>query len=462
VFVLGRISVSADAGAQAVFGGEFTGIEFQCGRGRCVFSHAELGQLALFVSDDLEIEDCHAGFLKVWGTDATSVAISRCTVGASEFHVAQDVTLTDTSFDSVLAELGGSFAMHGASSSKFLSAAAFGDVLVDDGVSIVGNWLFAESARGRVALGTGIDVDARPIDGWLQLRGWAGVELAGSYRFVGADIASAAGDVLFRDGCVVTAGAEPMTIHAEGAIATSGGSMDLTAGSFSIRSVTGDLDLDVHSMTASSGRLVVLSNGEVRLRGTYLSAGDVQILSRRDSIDVTGATLATADAGAAPSAFVRLATYASTASISANGATLATGSSDTMSGDVLLQIAESGGETTTGVLKAGTARLRRSGDGVVTRIRGTVRYPRAGMAFYGSNRLDVGARSRHVFLHRRRTRAMGSGDGADLVVRTTSPHRASFVLTLRDGGGEEGEVVPLSLVRAGFRAQGSFRRPHVR
>jgi hypothetical protein len=251
-----------------------------------------------------------------------------------------------------------------------------------------------------------------------------------------------------------------MKLGAQGAVVAEGGTATLSASALDVSCVTGDLDLDVGSMTATNGRFLALANGVVRLRGEYSATRDIQLLSRKDAIDAVGATLATADAGAALSGFVRLATFSSNATIDATDAAIRTGASDAQSGDVLLQIARSGGESSTAQIEVVTVGARRMPDGaIVTRIRGTMRGRAIRAASSsGSGRVAFGRTAHRLMLRGHGGHVSGVAGGAKMSIRGGSS-RATFTVELREASAEAGELTELEIDRAGFHAKGKFRRP---
>jgi hypothetical protein len=202
-----------------------------------------------------------------------------------------------------------------------------------------------------------------------------------------------------------------------------------------------------------------MSNGTVRLRGTYQAARDVQVISLKDAIDVHGATLTTTNAGAAPSGFVRLATYAAT-SIDASDSTLATGSSDTQSGDVLVQTQQSGSIVVEGLMKAARVTARRTDGVVVTKITGKISARNLKkLGLDGSGRVTAGSVSRRVMMTGGGTKYAGADGVVDLRLSSVGKSGATFTLTTRETSATAGERVALRFERAGFHAKGNFKRP---
>jgi hypothetical protein len=345
-----------------------------------------------------------------------------------------------------------------------------GDVALANGARIVvtegnGFWdgVHLTAGTGRVYVREGALIDAGGANK-AYIDGASGVDIAGSVRSGrGCFLTAGLGDVVLRDGALLDTGDGRVEVLAGGTIAAEGGTASITAAEFELVSETGGLDLDLSSLRATSGRIVALSNGVVKLRGEYEAARDIQIISRRDGIDVAGASLATVPVAGTISGFVRLATYSSNAPIDAHDATIRTGTSDVQSGDVLLQIAAEGGETAPAKMKVSGATARRSRDGtVVTRVRGTLTSGRRAVNLRGSGQVTAGELGRRVFLRGRGGRLSGESDVVRLDVAGGTSSRANFVITLREPETAEGTRTALRFDRAGLHAATTFRRPRVR
>jgi hypothetical protein len=464
----GRLTVTADDGARVRFEGNI-GIY---GHVAATIAHADSQGLRLYTSAAVTFSDCVVQQIDVNGERDVALSVSGSSIDEANLFVGGATTLTDVT----ITRLGvnaptGSLHVAGTSSvgvatsttTGWFNVTAYGDILVDDGVACTATSFDAFSYHGRVLLGTGVQLDQRSTGGgghsYIAPYGYGGVEIRGYLKSDdGVEANASHGDVVLGANAQLTTSGT-VRLHAQGAVTASGGTATIACSDLDVRCVDGDLDLDVASVTVGDGQIVVISNGEVRLRGTFQSSHDVQILSRRDAIDVSGATIRTADAGAGLSGFVRLATYASTASIDASNSTLTTGSSDGQSGDILLQIAQTGGATQSGALRVVGVTTRDAAAGPVTLVKGVVRWKKRGVDFAGSNRVGAGALSQHVYLSGKKGRLTGSAGSVDLKVTRSSATSSTFVMTLRDGGGAAGEIVPVTLQRAGFHATGKFRRP---
>jgi len=475
----GRLVVTADAGervalegAIAVYGSRDATIE------HVTSSHG----LSLSLGGDVAMSDCVCPLIDVNSVKDAATSISSSSFPALNLSLGGAATLTDSTIRrlSVNAPTGslhvtGNSSLGAAPSTATgadrgsVDITTLGDVVIDDDVAVSPLDTFSVSAyRGAIVLGRGVQVDLRGSpdnDGntrytALTPQSYAGVEIRGSLKADDWLSASAdVGDVVLGAGAELVCTNGPVNLEAQGAVTAQGGTATITCGgNLDVRCVDGDLDLDVASVT-SGGQIVALSNGEVRLRGSFSAARDVQVLSRKDAIDVSGATIRTADAGQYVSGFVRLATYASTATIDASDASLSTGASDGQSGDILLQVADTGGATTTGALRVAAVRTRDSVDGPITQIRGTIASRRGALNLAGSNRVAAGKAALHLFLRGLRGKVSGTARGVELKATRVTSRSSSFVLTLHDGGGVASETVRLELQRAGFLAVGKFKRP---
>lgn len=360
-------------------------------------------------------------------------------------------------------------------------------------------------AGGSFSLGTGSRVE-NATAGPLVLIAEQSMTLSGRVRGQGTPTELTAwGDIEIADDADVDATTGPMRLWAGGAIFATGGRARLSATEYDVRCVTGDLDLDVETMDATSGRLIALSNGLVRLRGTYRAARDVQVLSLLDSVDVRGATLETLDAGASPSGFVRLVTFAPAAvvlpipadgdddwsdededeegedtakraasrtgetgdeavAIDATGAALRTGASQVRSGDVLVQVAASADEATVAKMKSVRARARRTPGGVTTQVRGVLAFAGARPNLSGSTRVTAGSVSRRLYLTDA-TAVAADGPSGSLsfrYARRSSARRAPFLVEVTEPTAQPGQIVRLGFDRAGIHARTTFRRPKAR
>lgn len=471
VVVAGSLDVSSDEGASVEIGGAETphtnqiSMGFECG-GSAVqrLRGATLDRVRLAAAGGIELIACEGtGSTALVAHGTSGVEVAGCDLGALSIATRGDVRVADTSAGSFAAEADGAVSILGQSSLGAASGCrieAMGDVTTDGAAAIRGPSLTLFSYGGRVVLGPATDVRGAT---WLEVEGKGGVELAGSLDSdVWIQLMAYRGDVVLRDGASLTARGDLAEIWAQGSVVAEGGQGSFSARSWDFRSVTGDLDLDVASLTATQGSIVALTNGVVRLRGTFDAARDVQALSRLDAIDVVGATITTQDAGDALSGFVRLASYSSTADISAADATLATGDSDAMSGDVLLQIAASGGAAAQAKMTVTRADARSTAGGVTTRLRGTITSRGRPFDVGGAGAFSAGSVSRRVFLRRQGAAFRGAADGVDVTLRRASGRRATFVLTIREPTAAPGEHAPVAFDRAGLHVRGRFRRPRVR
>ncbi len=325
------------------------------------------------------------------------------------------------------------------------------------------NSVYLSTGRGRVDVRDGAVIDASTGE-IVTIVTANGIDIAGSVRAGnGLTFGATAGDVVVRDSALLAAGEGPVRVYAAGTIAAEGGTASITAAEFDLQSVTGGLDLDLSTLRATSGRVVAISNGVVKLRGGYEAARDIQIVSRRDGIDVAGATLSTAAVSDSISGFVRLATYASNAPIDASDATIRSGDSDVQSGDVLLQVAAQGGETAAAKMKVSgaTAKVMRDGT-VMTRIRGTLTSGRRAVPLRGSGEVTAGSLARRVFLRGRGGRLSGETDGVRVDLAGGTSSRANFVITLREPETVAGTETALRFDRAGLHAATTFRRPRAK
>ncbi len=462
--VPGRLTVSADSGQRVRLDGEIS----VYGSTPATIEHVTSQYVNFLLGADTAISDFVGAGMTVSSAQDVVLTISGATLGGVNLNLGGPTTLTDATIPRLTATApGGSVHMTGTcavgGASSGLAIDASGDVVIEDSCQITPGAFSVLSYHGAVVLGTGVQVDLRGMAGeglssYVQVDSYAGVEVRGSLKCdQGIDLATASGDIALGSGAdLETAG--PMSLHAQGAVTATGGTARISAdGGLDVRCGDGDLDLDVATV-ACGGQFVALSNGEVRLRGAFASGRDVQVLSRMDAIDVSGATMRTTDAGASLSGFVRLATYASTASIDASNATLSTGSSDSQSGDILLQIAATGDEQKRGVLRVASVKTRRIGDRIVTLVRGTVTSASPGVELAGSTRVAAGDAAQRLFLRGKHGRFSDAAGAVGLKVARVTKKATSFVLTLRDGGGVRGETVPLVIERAGFRASGKFRR----
>jgi hypothetical protein len=320
-------------------------------------------------------------------------------------------------------------------------------------------------AGATLDLGSGAQVDDQTGAGVL-LRARHDVNLSGVVRTTGsAWLESVEGGLFLHKGFDLDATSGVVSLLAAGAVTVDGGESRLSAKSYDVRCLTGDLDLDLESMTTSAGSIVAMSHGPVRLRGAYAAAGDVQVISLADTIDVRGATLSTNDAAVGPSGFVRAASYAAT-TIDAADATISTGDSDARSGDVLLQTDERGAAPLEGVLEVSSVGARRLPDGVVTTIRGTI--GARGLhkiRFDGSARFSADDLTRRLILRGsgRGNRLEGASDVVNVRLTRAGKSRARFVLTVVEPGAvQEGAETSLEIARAGLNARGKFKRPRVR
>ncbi|MCE9636887.1 MAG: hypothetical protein K8T90_14375 [Planctomycetes bacterium] len=307
------------------------------------------------------------------------------------------------------------------------------------------------------------------------------VRIAGTVRSSATSaFIAAGGNIDILDGSHLETTDATLRMFAGGAVTAAGGTAELSALEYDVRCISGDLDLDVSSMDATAGRIVAISNGMVRLRGVYTAARDVQVVSLKDAIDVRRATLRTLDQTSAASGFVRLATYGlkppeaasddgdaedipdddgeksygSRATIDAVGATMTTGSSDVLSGDVLLQIADAGNEVKTAKLRVSRVRARRTAQGVVTIVQGHMVGKLGRTDLRGAGRVTAGRTARRINLESGR----GSSDAIDLRVGRGARSRR-FQITLRESAATAGTHVMLRFSHAGFHAWGRFRRP---
>ena len=130
--------------------------------------------------------------------------------------------------------------------------------------------------------------------------------------------------------------------------------------------------------------------------------------------------------------------------------------------DVLLQVAKSGGQTTKGVMKVSRVTARRSAEGVVTRIKGTMSGRGGKLDFLGSGVVTAGSTSRRVFLRGSRGRLRAAADAVEVQVTGGTSSSARFTLEIRERAATEGEPATLRFDRAGFHAQGNFRCPKVK
>jgi len=323
--------------------------------------------------------------------------------------------------------------------------------------------------NGGDELGEGIRIEAgalvedRSTPG-LYMTCPRGIRVAGTVRAFGesAELRAYAGDVTIEDGADVDAPNGTLRLLAGGAVAAVGGTATLTAKEYDVRCVTGDLDLDVATMDATAGRVVAMSNGPVRLRGTYRAKGDVQVISLADAVDVHGATLSTVDGNAAPSGFVRLATYGAT-SIDAGESTLSTGDSDAQSGDVLLQVQDGGSAVVAAAMRVARVSARRTPDGVATRIQGTISARALRTTnLDGSARVTAGELSRRIFLQGLTGRIEGTSGTVSVKLTRVGKTHVRFTIDIKEPSAVKGERKALRLSRAGFHATGQFKRPRTR
>jgi hypothetical protein len=292
----------------------------------------------------------------------------------------------------------------------------------------------------------------------------AGIDVQGTVRGLGqtVELFAGGGDVAIEDGADLDTPNGSIHLWAQGAVTAAGGTATLSAREYDVRCVTGDLDLDVATMDATAGRIVAMSNGTVRLRGTYRATGDVQVISLADSIDVAGATLSTNDATTAPSGFVRMATYAAT-KIDAGNSTLTTGDSETQSGDVIVQVEDGGSAVSSAAMRVSRVTARRTPDGVLTRIQGTIssRALRT-TEFSGSARVTAGELSKRIFLQGLTGRIEGTSGTVTVKLTRVGKTHVRFVIEIREPSATAGERKSLRFARAGFHAEGRFKRPKAR
>jgi hypothetical protein len=365
------------------------------------------------------------------------------------------------------------------------------------------DWLFVGSRRdldvGKGTLidcagGTGGD-NERPYGCSLRagrtLRLDGKVVSRGTLCSLGAD-----GDVVLQEHAAIDAGGGNLYLLARGAVVAEGGTPVVSAGDVDVRCQSGDLDLDLSSLEATSGKIAAFSNGRVRLRGTYVSARDIQVISLKDVISVAGATLRTADVTAGLSGFIRLATYGSpttvivggdlpadgededdgadyektraasaddgTVLINASGATLRTGSSEAQSGSILLQNQSGEGRAAKASIRVAHVTARREGDEIVTRISGTLAVPRRRLDLTGSSRVAAGTVDERLTLGGRRTAPRGAGNAVSARFARANSSRPAFTFQIREPAADAGATTRVGFHRAGLHVRGSFRRPRAR
>ncbi len=230
---------------------------------------------------------------------------------------------------------------------------ATGDVRIRGGARIAvggedspASGLRIVSTDGSVRIDDGAALDAG-ANARLYVSGEAGTVFAGSLRSASnCELRAVFGDVVLEGTAVIDSPASTTTVRAGGAIVAEGGTVAWHAGAAQLVAATGGIDLDLARLSTGTGDLDASAAGAIRLRGAFESARDVAFVSRRDGADVAGADIRTADVTNSLSGSVRISTYASDAQIDARGATLRSGDSAAISGDVRVEIAAEGSATT--------------------------------------------------------------------------------------------------------------------
>lgn len=391
-----------------------------------------------------------------------------------------------------------------------------GTLEIGDGVSIRttagadGDWfvlgareelLVGEGAYLLHAGGEGLDRDRPSMNlagSPLRVRG----TVRGRGEFV---VLHSTTDVVLEDHAVVDATSGHLILGAEGAVVAEDGEVLVAARDVDVRCVSGDLDLDLRALDASGGKFAAISNGRVRLRGTYTAARDIQVLSLMDVVSVAGARLATDDVQSGLSGFVRLATYGSpttviiggdlpadgedeeedesdddgddagkmpgraatadggTILINAAEATITTGESGAQSGSILLQNQEGeGGSSAKATIRVSRAAARTRDGEVVTQVRGTIQLPRRRVDLTGSGRVVAGTVDERMILGGNRGAPRGEGGAARLRFARATSSRPAFTIEVREPAASSGETTRVGFHRAGLHVRGSFRRPRVR
>lgn len=441
--------------------------------------------LLLFAGDDdVTLDDgvtVRGDRFVVWGTMYGGAA--------TEGHVSLDDG-TSVEVAHGVALMGGSSLSIGADSTIRTTSGSANDYLL---LGSFGNLRIGQRTLIEHAGGSGGDSGT---NGSLSLAGRV-VRVAGTLRGAGPSVRiNGWEDVILLPGTVVDAGDGDLAISAKGAVVAEGGDVEVTAGSVDIRCATGDLDLDLATLDASAGRIVALSNGMVRLRGTYSAARDVQVISLSDVVNVSRATLTTAAVTSGVSGFVRLATYGTpttviiggdlpsdgddeeddeddagkrraaaadegTTLISAVRSTLRTGPSDAQSGSILLQnqAAADGSSAAKATIRVSRTRARRTADGVVTDIKGQLSIPRRRVDLRGSGRVNAGATDERLAIDGGRSTLRGEGEAVSIRISRASTSKPAFTIQVREPSATAGETARVGFHRAGLHVRGSFRRP---
>jgi hypothetical protein len=106
---------------------------------------------------------------------------------------------------------------------------------------------------------------------------------------------------------------------------------------------------------------------------------------------------------------------------------------------------------------------RRTPDGVLTRIQGTIsaRALRT-TEFSGSARITAGELSKRLYLQGLTGRVEGTSGTVTVKLTRVGKTHVRFVIEIREPSTTAGERKALRLARAGFHAEGRFKRPKAR
>ena len=315
--------------------------------------------------------------VKSFGTGAgQEVVVDGSTISAFRDTNGGNGTLTVLSSGGIVLMRGGK--IEHAGTGDLVVAATVGSVTLDAATSTPGSVIVHDDNDGGLTVSAKDNVD---VSGSSQIQTKSSSSrlavnsISGTVLLEGTSKISGAGGVDVRGSRVSAAKA-------------AGVGPQLTGTSLSLGAGAGGFDLEFGTFDAGNGGANFLAAGPVVLRGTYTSGGSVSVQSTGANIDVSGATIRTDDGGAKASGSITIATFLTTGTINATGATIRTGSSNKTSGDITLAIvtqAMSGGGAADldGYLLLKSVTVKRTFDPAVSTLHAT------GLIDTGSTGLDL-------------------------------------------------------------------------